>query len=40
MGVRFSPPGRQFTRRFGRQPPPDRDWEGRDFADEEEYSRY
>jgi len=40
MGVRFSPPGRQLTRRFRRQPPPDRDWDSRDFADEEEYSRY
>ncbi|HWQ60704.1 MAG TPA: hypothetical protein VN521_00225 [Negativicutes bacterium] len=40
MGVRFAPPGRHPTRRFRRQPPPDREWESRDFADEEEYGRY
>lgn len=40
MVLRFAPPERFPARRFRRQPPPDRDWDGPDFVAEEEDSRY
>lgn len=40
MGLRFAPLGRRPARRFRRQPSPDSEWEGPDFAEEDENSRY